>query len=173
MAETFGSEENINFIHLSNWITFLEDLGGSLDGLNCNSQEITVADVIHEIRKQNGGSARILMEFLRKDTMSCTHYDIANLYWSMMQDLYIRQASTQKIFKYSLQTQLWEEPRCLKGDFIQIMTAYMDLLSIGKPNRDMFTCSDDEFLKKRGTYQTMVKQDATINSIITCQNFVI
>jgi len=166
MAATFESEENNRYIHLTNWISVLEDLGGSPDGLKNDIEEFTVADVLHEIRKQNGGSVKILNELLRKDTMSCTHYDIANLYWSMMQDLYIRQASTQKIFKYNLQTQLWEEPRCLKGDFICVMTAYMDLLDIGEPNKIMFTCKDEDYFKQKRKYQTMVRQDATINSII-------
>ena len=78
MAETFGSEENNKYIHLNNWISVLEDLGGSPDGLK-NDKNVTVADVLHEIRKQNGGSVKILTELLHKDTMSCTHYDIANL----------------------------------------------------------------------------------------------
>ena len=55
MAETFGSEENIRYIHLNNWISVLEDLGGSPDGLKNDIEEITVADVLHKIRKQNGG----------------------------------------------------------------------------------------------------------------------
>ncbi len=158
---SFGSENES--IVLFNWMSILEELGGSLD----SNLEYPIEDIIHEIRKQEGGTERILTECMHNDTMSCTHHDVAEVYKSITQDLFIRQHSTQKIFKYNLHTQLWEEPTNLKGEFIIVMTTYMKILDVGSINKHLFPkMKDTDYFEMKCKYKNFIKQDSTINSIL-------
>ena len=98
--------------------------------------------------------------------MSCTHYDVASTFYKIVEDLYIKEEKSQKIYKFNMIKGIWEEPRNLKGEFIRIMTAYMQILELGSINKRLFSCDDKEYQEKKFKYQVFIKQDSTITSII-------
>jgi len=169
MAEEFEPEirerpewGNGKETEIENWKEVLEDLGGGLDGL------VTLCDVFHEIRKKKGGLGMILLEHMRLDNMSRTHLDVAKLYFHMMQDVYIRQKSTQTIYTFNMQTNLWEEPTNLKGTFIDVMTTYMEELNRGNINQHFFPeTKREKYIQCKCKYQAFIKQDSTINAILS------
>ena len=159
MADFRLSAERVNF---ENWCSLLTHLGGSLD-----TKDVNVIEIIHEIRKQPKGTQEILLKYMRLDTMSCTNYDVAKAYHNLVQDLYIKEAKSQRMYKFNTPKGIWEEPRNLKGDFIDIMTLYMQVLDQGGINRHLFPDDKDkEYAAKKAKYQNYIKQDSTINAIL-------
>lgn len=150
--------------YIENWKGVLKDLGGSPDSLSTCENEF-MCDVLHEIRKIEGGTGQICKMFLQNDVMSFTHYDIARLYLNMTEDLYIKQKKTQTIYTFNMQTNLWEEPTNLKGTFIEVMTTYMDGIVHFSPNQHLFP-DEKKYYELKCKYRAFIKQDSTINAIL-------
>ena len=148
-------------VELDDFKKILQDLGGSPEGLDERKE------LIHEIRKLQGGTEELFLHSMSKDYMKCTNHDLAVTYLKLNEDLFIRQCSTQKVYMYNMKTKLWEEPKNLKGHFLMCMNAYMEILDRGSINKHFFTCTDDEYKSMKLKYKNYIKQDSTINSILS------
>ena len=79
-------------VELDSFKEILQDLGGSPEGLDERKE------LIHEIRKLQGGTQELSLKLMSNDYMKCTNHDLAVTYLNLNEDLFIRQCSTQKVY---------------------------------------------------------------------------
>ena len=140
MAEEFGVMENIMdfdyfvdmFKEFNGNETELRNLKHNFD-MNWNG---TCDEIIDAITNLPGGAERYFTDVLiYHDMMVCSERHVAETFKKMMMGYIMKQTSTREIFRYNINTQLWENAKfSLKTVFIHSMDSYFDFLDKNTPN---------------------------------------